>query len=88
MASPTVTATLSAPTFAPGAVMTLTVNHADTDRVALAITIGVTDTTGATGTANATALIDPGTVVVTSSPARTWTLVSATAGQSVFTAIA
>jgi len=88
MASPTVTATLTPATVAPGGVLTLTVTHADTDRAALAVSITVTDSTGATGTTTANAVIDQGAVTVTSSPARAWTLVSSTLNQSVFTAIA
>ena len=88
MANPTVTAVLSPSTVAPGGVLTLTVTHADTDRAALAVTITVTDSTGATGTTTANAVIDQGTVTVSSSPTKAWTLVSSTLNQSVFTAIA
>jgi hypothetical protein len=88
VAAPTVTAALNKSAYAPGETMTLTVDHADTDRAAMTISITVTDSTGATGTATANCVIDQGTVTVTSSPARTWTQQSATAGRSVFTATA
>lgn len=88
MANPTVTASLNKTAYAPGETMTLTVNYADADRQSLAVTITVTDSSGNTGTATANAIIDQGTVVVTSSPARTWTKVSDSGTVAVFTATA
>jgi hypothetical protein len=89
MAAPTITAALDKSAYAPGETMVLTVDHADTDRAALTVTITVTDSTGATGTTQAVAVIDQGTVAVASSPARPWSLqAGATIGHSVFTATA
>lgn len=89
MANPTVSASLDKSAYAPGETMTLTVDHADTDRQTLNITITVTDSSGGTGTATAVAQIDQGTVTVASTPARTWTLqAGSTAGHSVFSAVA
>jgi threonine dehydratase len=85
MANPVVSATFSAPSYGPGSVATLTVNHTDSDRYPLVATIVITDSAGNTGQGTATAVIDPGGVTVTSVPAKTWTLVSATQNQSVFT---
>jgi regulator of PEP synthase PpsR (kinase-PPPase family) len=57
--------------------------------VNIAVTVVVTDSTGNTANAVANATIDQGTVTVTSSPTRTWTLqAGSTAGHSVFTATA
>lgn len=89
MAAPQVTAQLDKTAYAPGELMTLTVDHADTDRQSLTVSVTVTDSTGATGTAQVTTQIDQGTVTVTSSPAKVWTLkAGATAGRSQFTATA
>lgn len=88
MANPTVTASLSKAAYAPGELMTLTVNHTDADRSSMTISVTVTDSTGATGQTSATAIIDQGVVTVTSSPSRTWTLTASSQNQSVFTATA
>lgn len=89
MANPTVTAALNKQAYAPGETMILTVDHADTDRAAMTLSITVTDSSGNTGVATANCVIDQGTVAVVSSPARTWTLqAGATAGRSVFHATA
>jgi hypothetical protein len=89
MAVPTVTASLNKAAYAPGETMILTVDHADTDRAAMTISITVTDSTGNTGTTTANCVIDQGTLSVVSAPARTWTLqAGATAGHSVYHAVA
>lgn len=89
MSAPTITSIVfSKPNYAPGEVITATVTHADVDRQQLSFTATVTDSTGASGQLSAPFMIDGGTVAAASSPARVWTLVSATANQSVFTAIA
>lgn len=88
MATPTITATLDHPSYAPGALMTLTVDYTDADRQSLTVTITVTDQSGNTGTATATAVIDQGALTVVSSPTRTWTKTSDTGTHAVFTATA
>lgn len=90
MAAPVITSqTYSKANYSPGELMTLTVNHTDVDRKTFTTTTTVTDSTGATGSGSATVMIDgAASVVPVSTPAVTWTLVAATAGQSVFTATA
>jgi len=89
MAAPVVTATLNKSSYAPGESIILTVNHTDPDRQVLNISITVTDSTGATGTATASAVIDGAvTVTPTSTPSRVWTPQSVSANQSVFTTTA
>lgn len=90
MATPTVTASLNKAAFAPGELMTLTIDHADTDRQQLTITVSVTDSQGNTGTATpVTCVIDQGTISIVSSPLKTWTLQpGSTIGHAVYTATA
>lgn len=86
MTAPTVAAALDKAAYRPGDVMTLTVTYGDPDRQTLTITVVVTDTTGATGQATTQAVIDQGTVTVTSTPPRAWTKVSDNGTIAVFTA--
>ena len=89
MANPVVTSIVaSKPNYAPGELITLTVNHTDADRVPMTVTSTVTDSTGNTGTGTLSIMIDGGNVAVTSVPARVWTIVAATANQTVLTATA
>jgi hypothetical protein len=88
MPGPTATATLNKTTYAVGEVMTLTVNHTDADRQTLTVSGTVTDSQGNSANWSATANIDAGVVTITQNGGKTWTLQSATANQSVFTATA
>lgn len=88
MALPTASAVLNKASYAIGETMTLTVSHTDADRMTLTVSGVVTDSTGATASWSATAELDAGAVSITSSGGKTWTLQSATANQSVFTATA
>lgn len=85
MASPTVTASLDKPAYAPGEQMTLTVTYGDPDTEALTVTVVVTDREGNTSApAEVTAIIDPLTLTVTDDSGRTWTKVSDTGAVAVF----
>lgn len=88
MANPTATATLNKSAYAIGETMTLTVDHTDADRMTLTVSGVVTDSNGNTAEWSSTAELDAGMVTITNSGGRTWTLQSATANQSVFTATA
>lgn len=88
MANPTATASLNKAAYAIGETMTLTVDHTDADRMSLTVSGVVTDSNGNTATWSANAELDAGVVTITATGGRTWTLQSATANQSVFTATA
>lgn len=88
MANPTASATLNKASYSVGETMTLTVNHTDADRLTLTVSGVVTDSQGNTGAWSATAQIDAGAVTITQTGGKVWTLLSATANQSVFTATA
>lgn len=88
MANPTCTASLNKSAYAVGETMTLTVSYSDPDTQSMAVTIGITDSAGNTGSASVNALIDPSTITVTSTPARTWVKQSDTGSVAVFTAAA
>lgn len=88
MANPTASAALNKSSYAIGETMTLTVNHTDADRMTLTVSGVVTDSQGNTAPWSSTAELDAGVVTITNSGGREWTLQSATADQSVFTATA
>lgn len=88
MAAPTVTASFSKSVYTPGETMVLTIDHADTDRATITVAGTVTDTTGASGTFQATALIDEGTVAITDGGGKTWVVQSATRNRTVLIATA
>jgi hypothetical protein len=90
MASPTVSAALNAASYAPGALMTLTVNYADADSQPLTVFVTVQD---AAGNVSAPASVqvnitDALTITVSDSGGRTWTKVSDSGGVAVYTAVA
>jgi hypothetical protein len=88
VANPTASATLNKSSYAVGETMTLTVNHTDADRATLTVAGTVTDSQGNSAPWSATAQLDAGVVTITATGGKTWTLQSATANQSVFTATA
>lgn len=88
MANPTATASLNKTSYSVGETMTLTVTHTDADRQTITVSGTVTDSQGNVGNWSATAKIDAGTVAITTTGGKTWTLQSATDNQSVFTATA
>lgn len=88
MAAPTATASFSKAVYTPGETMVLTVDHADADRATITVSGTVTDTTGATGSFTASALIDEGTVSITDGGGKTWAVQSATRNRTVLTATA
>lgn len=88
MANPTASATLNKAQYGVGEVMVLTVDHTDADRQTLTVSGVVTDSQGNTANWSTTADIDAGVVTFTQTGGKTWTLQSATANQSVYTATA
>jgi len=88
MANPTATASLNKASYAIGEVMTLVVDHTDADRQTLTVSGVVTDSQGNTASWSTTAELDAGVVTITADGGKVWTLQSATANQSVFTATA
>ena len=88
MANPTASATLNKSSYAIGETMTLTVDHTDADRMTLTVSGVVTDPNGNSATWSTSADLDAGVVAITATGGREWTLQSATANQSVFTATA
>lgn len=88
MAAPVATAAFSKSVYAPGELMVLTIDHTDVDRATIAVSGEVTDSTGAKGSWTAQALIDEGTVTVTSTGGKTWAVQSASRNQTVLTATA
>lgn len=89
MPAPTVSASLNKATYVPGEVMSLTVNYADADTQTLTVTVTVTDSQGNSSAPSVvTAVIDPSTITVSSSPARTWTNQSDNGSVAVYTAVA
>ncbi|TCB96506.1 hypothetical protein E0H26_15280 [Micromonospora zingiberis] len=89
MASPTVTASLNAATYAPGAQMLLTINYGDPDTKTLTVTVVVTDAQGnSSAPAKVSAVIDPLTITVTDDSRRTWTRVSDNGAVAVYRAVA
>lgn len=88
MSAPTCSASLNKATYAPGETMTLTVNYGDPDRRTDTVTITVTDSTGLTGTASTTLVMDPLTLAVSDSSGRVWAKQSDTGSVAVYTAVA
>lgn len=88
MANPTASASLDKASYAVGELMTLTVNHTDSDRQTLSLAGTVTDSQGNSASWSCDAKIDAGVVTITASGGKTWSLVSASDNQSKFTATA
>jgi hypothetical protein len=88
MSQPTVSASLSKSVYAPGELMTLTVNYGDADTQAVKVTVQVTDLSGNTSApVTVSAVIDPVTLTLTDAT-RTWEKVSDTGSVAVFTSVA
>lgn len=91
MTSPTGTVSFNKTSYAPGEIMTATVNFTDADSKSGTATFNLTDTQGNVTPASATFVVsDPVTVAPASGNDRTWILVagSLTASQAKFTATA
>lgn len=89
MAAPVATPSLNKAAYAPGEIMTLTVDHTDVDRQVMTVSVTVADAAGTlSNVATVTATIDQGTVNITNAGGKTWTLQTATLNKSVYTAIA
>ena len=85
MALPTATVTLDKTTYTPGQLITATINYTAAS-LGLTLNASVTDSNGNV-IATATATVGP-SIVVTSSPTRTWTKVSDNGSVAVYTATA
>lgn len=88
MANPTASAAVTPSNPAPGQTITLTVSHSDVDRYTLTVSGVVTDSQGNTGPWSAEVVVDRGVVSITNAGGKTWTLVSETDNQAVFTTTA
>ncbi|MFV2101288.1 hypothetical protein [Micromonospora sp. LOL_024] len=89
MAAPTVTASLNATSFAPGATMLLTITYGDPDNKALTVTVVVTDAQGnSSAPVKVSAVIDPLTLTVTDTSGRAWTRLSDNGSVAVYRAVA
>lgn len=89
MSAPSVSVALDKAAYAPGDLVTLTVSYSDADSAGTVVTVLVTDSNGETGAATTSIqVVDPLTVQVSDSGARTWALVSDDGATAVFTATA
>jgi len=85
MANPVVSASLNKSTYTPGETAILTVDYSDADNTSYAVTVTVTDATGASGVATVTLVKnDTLTKTVTDSTGGTWTLVSDNGTRAVY----
>lgn len=90
MATPTVSASLDKPSYAPGDKMTLTVSYADADNDAGTVTVIVTDAEGNKSDPVTAAynIADTETLAVTDDGGRTFKKVSDNGSVAVYTATA
>jgi hypothetical protein len=90
MATPTITsAAFRKPGYAIGETIFLDIVYADTDRKVLTASIQVTDSSGNTSSvAQATCVIDQGTLNVTSNLGKIWSLVSDNGTNATYSTVA